>query len=90
MEHTLLLSVPEEVYQSLLDEAEQTGQPLEALAVQRLVVGARSHVTDPLDDLIGSMESDIPDWSSNHDWYIGQAILESMQEHKSVDGPGDA
>jgi hypothetical protein len=36
MGHTLTLDVPEDVYQSLLQQAEQAGQLPEAIAVQLL------------------------------------------------------
>jgi hypothetical protein len=37
MGHALTLDLPEDVYQGLIQQAEQTGQPPEAVAVQLLL-----------------------------------------------------
>ena len=79
MEHTLSLSVSEEIYKSLSKIAEEMGEPPEELAARWVALCAKSLTSDPLDRLIGSLNSGMPGWSDNHDWYIGQAILESMR-----------
>jgi hypothetical protein len=79
VEHTLSLELPEELYAALQKIAEQDGKTPEELASHWLAVAIRSLTSDPLDNLVGSMNSAIPDWGDRHDWYIGQAILESMQ-----------
>ncbi|HEY9647374.1 MAG TPA: hypothetical protein V6C88_13435, partial [Chroococcidiopsis sp.] len=38
--------------------------------------------SDPLFQLIGCIDSDIPDIAENHDYYIGQALYEEM--HRDV------
>jgi hypothetical protein len=48
MGHRRTLDVLEEVYQSLLQKAEPTGQPPEAAAVQLLVTATQSRRDDPL------------------------------------------
>jgi hypothetical protein len=94
MEHTLLLSLPEDVYVSLMKTAVETGQSPEQLAVQWLIAGSRSsspqHEHDPLDDIIGCIDTGISDWGTNHDWYIRQGILESMRGAARKDDPSDA
>jgi hypothetical protein len=80
MEHTLSLSVSEEIYESLSKIAEEIGEPPEQLAARWVALCAKSLTSDPLDRLIGSLDSGMPGWSDNHDWYIGQAILESMRD----------
>ena len=47
MGHTLTLDVPDEVYQSLIQQAEQTGQPPEAIAVQLLAAVTQHRIDDP-------------------------------------------
>ena len=76
MEHALQLEVPEDVYESLLRSAKQTGQAPEVVAVQWLTTASRGLVDDPLEQFIGAFPSDIPDWADEHDKYLGQAILE--------------
>lgn len=85
MGHILQLEVPEDVYESLMRAADQTGQRPEAVAVQWLVSATRDLVDDPLEPFIGAFPSDIPDWADQHDRYIGNAILEQGQ---STNGEG--
>ncbi len=79
MEHKLSLSVSEEIYDSISKIAEEMGEPPEELAARWVTLAAKSLTSDPLDRLIGTLNTGMPGWSDNHDWYIGQAILESMR-----------
>ena len=81
----LELDIPEDVYESLEKTAKQSGQPLEELAVQCLVVATRYIAEDPFIRHIGSIDTDVKDWADNHDHYIGQSLMESMR-YKSDDG----
>jgi hypothetical protein len=94
MEHTLLLSVPEDIYVSLMKRAAETGQSPEHLAVQWLTAGSRApsprRERDPLNDIIGCIDTGISDWGTNHDWYIRQGILESIRGAARKDDPSDA
>ena len=85
MGHILQLKVSEDVYESLVRVADQTGQRPEDVAVQWLVSAARDLVDDPLEPFIGAFPSNVPDWSDQHDRYIGNAILEQGQ---STNGEG--
>ena len=49
MGHTLTLDLPENVYQCLRQQAEQTGQSPETVAVQWLVTATQASVDDPLE-----------------------------------------
>jgi hypothetical protein len=89
MGHKLLLEVPEDVYESLVKTAKQTGQLPEMLAVQWLAIASRSFADDPLEKFIGAFQSDISDWADQHDQYIGQAIAETVQNSESK-GNSDA
>lgn len=37
------------------------------------------YASDPLDDLIGTLETDVPGWGDRHDYYLGQALLEELR-----------
>jgi hypothetical protein len=68
MGHTLTLNVPEDVYQSLQRQAEQTGQSPETVAVQLLATATQPHVEDPLEQFIGTLQLPQPmpgDWKCN-------------------------
>jgi hypothetical protein len=36
-------------------------------------------VIDPVESFIGALPSDVPDWTSQHDKYLGQTLLEEMR-----------
>ena len=75
MGYSLTLDIPENVYQSLLETANQTGLQPETLAVQWLKRITQSQESDPLEKFIGAFNSNIPDWADEHDKYLGQSIL---------------
>lgn len=80
MEHTLLVSMPEDVYESLMKTAEQRGQQPEEVASRWLTLAANSFAPDSIDKLVGILNTGMPGWSDQHDWYIGQAVLKSMRD----------
>lgn len=80
MAHTLTLELPQEVYERLIREAEEAGQPPEDVAVQWLVAASQNHGVDPLEELIGTLHSDVSDWAERHDHYLGLAALETHDE----------
>lgn len=83
MEHTLLLKVPENVYEVLTKTAEQTGRPREALAVEWLLAAINRLVNDPLEEFIGAFSSSVPNWADDHDQHIGKSIMETMHNQAS-------
>jgi hypothetical protein len=89
MGHTLTLDVPEDVYQSLLQKAEQTGQLPEALAVQLLATATQRRIDDPLEQFIGAFSSHGSDWADHHDAYLGKSVQDTMRR-KPHKGDPDA
>jgi len=87
MGHTLTLDVPEDVYQSLIQQAEQTGQPPEAVAVQLLATATQRRVDDPLEQFIGAFRSHSADWVDQHDAYLGKAAKGFMDPETSKGHP---
>ncbi len=71
MEHTLTLEVPEEVYESLRQRAEEAGQPRESLAVELLAAATRPG-GDPLEEFIGAFGGGGSEWADRHDEYLGR------------------
>jgi len=78
MGRTLTLDVPEDVYQSLIQQAKQTGQPPEAVAVRLLATATQHRVGGPLEQFIGAFHSHCADWADQHDAYLGKAAKGSM------------
>ncbi len=72
-----MLEVPEEIYEPLLKEAEQTGQPPESVAVRWLAQAVREAVDDPLEPFIGAFASGGSNWADRHDRYLGEAALDT-------------
>lgn len=72
MSHTLQISVPDTLYETLTKTAHQMGQPLEVIATQWLAVAAEQFAHDTLDGFIGAFDSGGTDWADNHDHYLGQ------------------
>jgi hypothetical protein len=80
MSKTLSIELPDEVYQTLLQTSQQLGQSPEAMVCQWIVQQQSSQVAEPLDAFIGAFNSEIPDWTSRHDEYLGAALLETHDE----------
>ena len=89
MGHTLTLDVPEDVYQALIRQAEQTGQLPEAVAVQLLATATQHRVDDPLEQFIGAFRSHGTDWADEHDVYLGKAVTGSMDPAPSTRNQAD-
>jgi hypothetical protein len=79
MNHPLTLQIPEELYQPLISTATQTGQTPEAVALQWLSEAAQQVTDDPIDQFIGAIPSNIPDWTTQHDAYLGQNLLRTAE-----------
>jgi len=77
MSHTLTLNLPESVYRSLIQKADEAGQPPEDLAVQLLTTATHPEAGDPLEEFIGAFNSQGIDWADQHDSYLGNAIKET-------------
>ncbi|MCS6843232.1 MAG: hypothetical protein NZ528_02760 [Caldilineales bacterium] len=75
MDYTLTLKVPQGAYEPLVKIAEQTGRSPEEIAREWLLSAIRTAVEDPLENFIGALRSDIPDWADQHDTYLGQALI---------------
>jgi hypothetical protein len=78
MGYTLTLDMPEDVYQSLIRQAKQTGQLPEAVAVQLLATATQHRVDDSLEQFIGAFRSHGADWTDEHDVYLEKAVAGSM------------
>lgn len=79
MSYTLTLEVPDDVYQSLLKTAKETGQAPEFLAVRWLATATQTPA-DPLEHFIGAFNSQGSDWIEHHDEYLGSAAA-STESH---------
>ncbi len=76
MKHTMMLDVPEEVYEPLAETARKKGSTPEKLVVEWLASAVYHAVNDPVEDFIGAFSSGPPGWPDQHDAYLGQALTE--------------
>lgn len=81
MMHRLVLDVPDDVYEALVEgAAQEEGQSPEALASQWLAEKARDNEDDPLAKWIGALEVGVVGWADDHDRYIGESLYASMHD----------
>jgi hypothetical protein len=79
MSHHLILEIPNDIYAPLAEIAKGKGMTPEQFALELL--GDAAH--DPMEKFIGSLRSDIPDWSDQHDKYLGEELLNTHDEANS-------
>ena len=79
MTHSLLLEVPESIYQPIVEEARAEGRKVEEIALERLANGKPKKIDDSLDEFVGAFRSDVPDWADNHDKYLGENLMREMR-----------
>lgn len=84
MSKTYTITLPDNLEQALNKALNQTQQTPEETILQLLTQSLTPTApppdpkTDPLHQLIGCIDTDIPDIAENHDHYIGQALYEEM------------
>lgn len=83
--HTLSLEVPDDVYERLQHAAAEAGQSVENLAVTWLSSNVGQVADDPLEALIGSIDSGGIPWGDQHDAYIGRELLNSHDPEQTAD-----
>jgi hypothetical protein len=77
MSQTLSIEIPNDIYQTVIQTANRLGQSPEAIVSQWIVTQHQTQPADPLNAFIGAFSSEIPDWTSRHDEYLGAALLEA-------------
>jgi hypothetical protein len=77
MGYKLTLELPDEVYQSLVRRAKETGQSPEVVTAELLASVARQVAEAPLEQFVGAFDSRGSDWADRHDKYLGDANMES-------------
>ncbi len=79
MTHSLLLEVPETVYQLLAEKASENGKKIEEIALEKLAKDEPKLIDDPLDEFVGAFRSDVPDWADKHDKYLGENLMRELR-----------
>ena len=79
MNQPLTLQVPERLYLPLQTLAQQNGKTPEEFALQWLTAALEQFENDPLEAIIGSVESGIPDWTEQSDRYLGETLIDTQE-----------
>lgn len=74
----LILNIPDNLYQKLIQKAKNQGETLEDITLNYLTQMTIETKEDPLDKFIGAFDSNNSDWLENHDYYLGSSHLESV------------
>ncbi len=76
MTHSVTLNLPDHLYSPLLEKANQTGKKPEELMIEYLQTMIKNTEDDPVEEFIGAFNSEVPDWTENHDAYLGKSLSE--------------
>lgn len=79
MQHTLIIDVPEEVFEPLAKTADQAGKTPEEIAARWLATAAQKSSVDPLEKFIGSVKGAVPDWADRHDSYLEDTLVQEAR-----------
>ena len=83
MGHTIVLEVPENLYEAIRSEAVKHGQTPDKLAAQWLDEAVRrvqSAEQDPLIRLFGTIQADVANVAEQHDRYISQSLFRELRD----------
>jgi hypothetical protein len=78
MSHTLMLDLPEPIFQRLTERAGREGRAPADLAVDWVTKAIRDD-EDSLLALAGTLEADVTDLGRRHDFYIREALATEAQ-----------
>ena len=79
MTHSLVLEVPENIYQPLAEEAEAKGRKIEEIALEKLAKAETQEIKDPFEKFIGAFNSNGMNWADKHDEYLGENLMRELR-----------
>ncbi|MGK7927948.1 MAG: hypothetical protein AB4290_22370 [Spirulina sp.] len=79
MSQVLTLQIPEEIYQPLLEIAQRNGKTPEEFTIQWLASSLQDFANDPVESFIGSVNSEMGDWTNQCDRYLSQNLLDPQE-----------
>ena len=79
MTYSLVLEVPENIYQPLAEEAVAKGRKVEEIALERLVKDGPQQINDPFAKFIGAFDGKGMDWANRHDEYPGESLRRELR-----------
>ena len=79
MTQTLTIQIPENLYVPLQTLAQQVGKTPEEFTLLWLTAAIQQFENDPVEAFIGSVDSDVPDWTQESDRYLGEDLMNSHE-----------
>lgn len=79
MTHSLVLEVPENIYQSLAEKASKNGKKIEEIALEKLAKDESKQIEDPFEKFIGAFDSGGMNWAEKHDEYLGENLKRELR-----------
>lgn len=79
MTHSIVLEIPENIYQGIVKEAESKKRKIEEIALERLAKDQPLEIEDPFEKFIGAFDSGGKDWANRHDEYLGENLMDELR-----------
>ena len=79
MTQTLTIQIPENLYVPLQTLAQQVGKTPEEFTLLWLTAAIQQFENDPVEAFIGSVDSDVTDWTQESDRYLGEDLMNSHE-----------
>lgn len=87
MSQTLMLEISDDVYKVLTDIASREGKTPEEVGAEWVAITVKRMQNDPVEPFIGAFSSDVSDWASRHDEYLGETLMKEMRGEKNEGAP---
>ena len=86
MVHQITLAVPDEIYQPLLQKAQESGRSLKEAAADCLAQALQSPAPgDRILRWVGAWASGVPDAAIRHDDYLGKTLDDKLQDIRMIE-----
>jgi predicted transcriptional regulator len=79
MPKTLTIELPDEIYEGLQKLAEKWKTTPERIAADWVVLQADQVLNDPLEEIIGAIDTGVIGWGERHDELLGEALMKKVR-----------
>ena len=79
MPKTLMIELPDEIYEGLQKLAEKWQTTPERIASDWVVYEAERVLNDPLEKWIGAIDTGVIGWGERHDELLGEALMRKLR-----------
>lgn len=79
MSQTIQVEISDEAYLHLARLAQNEGKTPAELSAEIVSRNVAHLLHDPLDEFIGKIKTDVPDWADRHDELIGEQLARELK-----------